>query len=46
MADSSLMIRNQYALYSMPLWIVPRNRTESIVHDAVTVMYVPIREAS
>ena len=40
------MIRGQYALHSMPFGIVPRIRIESIVRDAVTVVYVPIKEAS
>ena len=44
--NASLMIRGQYALHSMPFGIVPRIRIESIVRDAVTVVYVPIKEAS
>jgi len=45
-ANSSLMIRGQYALYSMPFGIVPRIRIESIVRDTVTAMHVPIKETS
>jgi hypothetical protein len=46
MANSLLMLKGQHALCSMPRWIVPRIRIESIVRDAVTMAYVPIKEAS
>ena len=45
MANSPLMIKGQHALCSMPFGIVPRTRIESIVRDAITVVYVPLKEA-